>query len=155
MIQKIKFCGKNSFAGAGRRELFRSLVQTITRDHNMTLLGLQYVFLTDHALVKMNIKYLKHTSFTDVISFDLSSSHQTIDGEIYISIDRVKENSLVLSTPYQEELLRVMAHGLFHLLGYKDKTHKENREMRQKEDAFLSLWRNSTTAPLEIKTNKS
>ena len=71
----------------------------------------------------------------------MSYSNNLIDGEIYISTERVKENSIVLSTPYNEELLRVMAHGLFHLLGYKDKTQKQIREMREKEEAFLSLWR--------------
>lgn len=149
MTQKIKFSGKLCFVGAARRKNFRSLVRTIMVDHKVDLLGLHYVFLSDQALLEMNIKYLKHNSFTDIISFDLSSSNNLIDGEIYISTERVMENCIVLSTPYNEELLRVMAHGLFHLLGYKDKTQKQIREMREKEEAFLSLWRNINASTVE------
>ena len=85
--------------------------------------------------------FLKHDTLTDIITFDLGTTSSTIDGEIYISLDRVKENSATLNTLYFEELIRVISHGLLHLIGFKDKTSKDVATMRSKEEECLSLWR--------------
>jgi probable rRNA maturation factor len=99
---------------------------------------LSYSFCSDQYLLKINQKYLKHDYYTDIITFDLSEQGKIIEGDIYISIDRVKDNSKLLNISYSEELDRVILHGLLHLLGYKDKTKKEKLIMREKENYYLS-----------------
>ena len=96
-----------------------------------------FVFCDDQYLLKKNIEFLKHNSLTDVITFDYSQKNK-ISGDILISIDRVKENAKIYNTTFLNELNRVMAHGLLHLLGYKDKTKKDIKLMRKKEDLYLS-----------------
>lgn len=98
---------------------------------------LNYIFCSDDYLLKVNQEYLNHDFFTDIITFDYSESH--IEGDIYISVDRVKENAMSIEVSFKNELHRVLAHGLLHLLGYKDKSEKERKEMRLKEEACLSL----------------
>jgi len=96
------------------------------------------VFCDDAYLLKKNIEFLKHDSLTDVISFDYCQENK-ISGDILISIERVKENANIYNTTFLNELNRVMAHGLLHLLGYKDKTKKDSKLMRKKEDLYLSI----------------
>ena len=95
-----------------------------------------YIFCNDDYLLTKNIKYLNHNTLTDVISFDYSK-HKLISGDILISIERVRENSNIFGVPFLNELQRVMAHGLLHLLGYDDKTEKGEKEIREKEDYYL------------------
>jgi len=101
--------------------------------------SIQYVFMSDEQLYKMNIEYLNHDTYTDILTFDMSEGDE-IAGDMYISIDRVKDNAKEMDAPWQEELDRVMIHGLLHLLGYNDKTEEEKRIMRQKEDEYLRLF---------------
>jgi probable rRNA maturation factor len=97
-----------------------------------------YIFCDDEYLSGLNLKYLKHNTLTDVISFDYTMG-RLISGDIFISIDRVKENSREFNVRFYDELHRVMVHGLLHFCGYKDKTNKEKGLMRSKEDYYLSL----------------
>ncbi len=99
---------------------------------------LSFIFCSDDYLLDINVKHLKHNYLTDVISFDYSIG-KLISGDIFISIDRVKENAESYSNSYTEELHRVMAHGLLHFCGYNDKTSKDQELMREKEDYYLSL----------------
>jgi probable rRNA maturation factor len=101
--------------------------------------SLNYIFCSDEFLFGLNKKYLKHSTFTDILSFDYSEG-DSIDGEIYISIPRVRENAKSFGQPFQTELRRVMVHGLLHFLGYPDKTSAQKAKMRKKEEACLSLW---------------
>ena len=96
------------------------------------------VFCDDHFLHKLNVEFLDHDTLTDVISFDYSIGKE-IHGEIFISIERVKENSLIYDTVFEDELHRVIIHGVLHYCGYNDKTKKEADIMRTKEDAALSV----------------
>ena len=100
---------------------------------------LNYIFCSDEYLLQMNQRYLNHDTYTDVITFDLSEEEGVIEGDIFISIDRVKDNAEQLQVSSTDELHRVMAHGLLHLLGYSDKTETDQQQMRQKEDYCLSL----------------
>ena len=109
--------------------------------HFLNLFALQYVFVSDDDLHQINLEFLNHDTLTDIITFDLGTTSTEVDGEIYISLDRVKENSITLNTPYCEELIRVVSHGLLHLIGFKDKTSKDAAIMRSKEEECLSLWR--------------
>jgi len=97
-----------------------------------------YIFCDDNYLSELNIKYLKHNTLTDIISFDYTIG-KIISGDIFISIERVKENAEMFNTKYVDELHRVMIHGVLHYCGYKDKTDEEKTQMRSKEDYYLSL----------------
>ena len=97
-----------------------------------------FVFCTDSYLLEKNIQFLKHKTLTDVITFDYCKGDQ-INGDILISIERVRENSKTFEVPFLGELDRVMVHGLLHLLGYKDKTKQDAKLMRSKEDFYLSI----------------
>lgn len=99
---------------------------------------INFIFCSDDYLHKMNMEYLNHDTLTDVITFDYTEEN-IISGDIFISVPRVKENASQLSFSFGDELNRVMAHGILHLCGYKDKTAKEEKQMRSKEDEKLSL----------------
>ncbi|WP_416867721.1 MAG: rRNA maturation RNase YbeY [Imperialibacter sp.] len=104
-----------------------------------TLSEISYIFCSDDYLHNMNVQYLNHDTLTDIITFDNSEEEDQIEGDIFISVDRVKENATQLNLPFDTELHRVMIHGILHLCGYKDKTSADNDLMRKKEDACLSL----------------
>ena len=97
-----------------------------------------YIFCSDEHLRGLNKRYLNHSTYTDILSFDFSEDG-LIQGEIYISIKRVRENARKYKQPFELELNRVMVHGLLHLLGYKDKSITQKAQMRRKEEACLSL----------------
>ncbi|MDP5082346.1 MAG: rRNA maturation RNase YbeY [Winogradskyella sp.] len=98
---------------------------------------INYIFCSDDYLLQINKDYLKHDTLTDIISFDYSIGKE-LHGDIYISIDRVKENAADFNVVFSEELARVMIHGILHYCGYKDKSDEDSREMRAKEDFYLS-----------------
>lgn len=98
---------------------------------------IQFVFMSDEQLYEMNMEYLSHDTYTDILTFDMSEGEE-IAGDMYISIDRVKDNAKSLGVGWEEELDRVMVHGLLHLMGYNDKTEEEQKEMRKREDVHLA-----------------
>jgi probable rRNA maturation factor len=102
---------------------------------------LTYVFCTDAFLLEMNTNFLHHDTYTDIITFDLSESKEAMQGEIYISIDRVKENAVTYHTTYADELHRVIFHGALHLCGFKDKKKKDRKIMRENEDYCLDHYK--------------
>lgn len=114
-------------------------MHAIASEENFKINDLSYVFCTDEYLLEMNIQHLNHDTFTDIITFDLSNdSHlPIIEAEIYISVDRVHENAAKFDKTIPNELSRVLAHGILHLCGYKDKTSSEEKIMRAKEDYYL------------------
>ena len=118
-------------------------VKSVIRKERKKSGEISIIFCSDKYLLDLNKRFLKHNYFTDVISFD-SSIEKSISGEIYISIDRVKENASGLSVDFQDELRRVIIHGVLHLLGYSDSTKALKKAMRLKEDACLSLLPSST-----------
>lgn len=105
-----------------------------------TIQEINFIFCSDSYLLTLNQEFLKHDTFTDIITFDNSSgSDSSLVGEIYISIDRVRENAKKFQVKFEDELNRVMIHGVLHLLGYMDKKPSEKALMRKKEEACLSL----------------
>jgi rRNA maturation RNase YbeY len=140
-METIQFTGKHRFLNLADRKKIRSLLSTTAKKHSKTIQTLQYVFVSDDDLHQINLDFLNHDTLTDIITFDLGTTSTVVDGEIYISLDRVRENSSTLNTPYFEELIRVVSHGLLHLVGFKDKTSKDAAIMRSKEEECLSLWR--------------
>lgn len=115
----------------------KQAILKIFKQSKKTLGDLNYIFCTDEYLLKLNQDYLKHDTYTDIITFDLSSSASIINGEIYISVDRVIENAKTLKIKTEHEFARVVFHGALHLCGYKDKTKSEISQMRLKEEEFL------------------
>ena len=103
------------------------------------LAGLNFVFCSDEFLHTINVQYLNHDDYTDIITFDNSEEDEAIEGDIFISIDRVIDNSSKFRSAPEQELLRVMAHGVMHLCGYNDKSDEEARVMRGKEQEALDL----------------
>lgn len=100
---------------------------------------INYIFCDDDYLLKVNQDYLQHDYYTDIITFDYVKG-RTISGEIFVSLQRISDNASTLSKNYEEELRRVLAHGILHLCGYKDKTEEEERQMRGKEDHYLAKY---------------
>jgi rRNA maturation RNase YbeY len=101
---------------------------------------LNYVFCSDEYLYQINLEYLNHETYTDIITFDNSEKEFDLSGDIFISIDRVNENAKTHNQEIETELSRVLAHGLLHLMGYKDKTKEESTLMRQKEEESINLY---------------
>ncbi len=120
---------------AHRTEL-KNFIQSIFKNEGKRLESLNYIFSSDKALLDINRQFLYHDFYTDIITFDLSES-DAIRSDIYISVDRVKENASQLGVSIKSELHRVVFHGVLHLCGYKDKTKGEKREMRGREEFYL------------------
>lgn len=122
-----------------KKKLIKNFIRQIFTNEGKPLSSLDYIFCSDLYLLEINKNFLKHDYFTDIISFDLSEAEEVV-GEVYISVDRVKENGVLHSSSFNEELLRVIFHGALHLCGYKDKKKSEITVMRAKEDYYLKLF---------------
>jgi len=130
------FYEKKGFSLRNRGALKDFIEKIFTKEKNL-LGSINYIFCSDKKLLEINKTYLKHNFYTDIISFDLSSGPKKI-AEIYISVDRVRENAKSLGVSLNNELHRVIFHGALHICGYKDKTNKDRAVMRSKEDHYLS-----------------
>ena len=115
-------------------------LMSVARDHGHSINELNYVLLTDEALLVYNRRYLDHDEYTDVITFD-GQNGIGVSGDVLISYDRIKENAATYAVPTQHELRRVMVHGLLHLLGHGDKTKARREAMRSLEDKYLARFR--------------
>ncbi|WP_420401421.1 rRNA maturation RNase YbeY [Flagellimonas sp.] len=100
---------------------------------------IDYIFCSDEYLLNLNQEYLNHDTFTDIITFDYTDTN-LISGDIFISVDRIRDNATKFDVAFENELKRVMAHGVLHLMGYKDKGRNEAKVMRQKEDEKIKLF---------------
>ena len=133
----IEYNSETTFALEEDISLSKWIEFTIHQE-NKDLGELNYIFCDDDYLLEINIKQLKHNTLTDIISFDYSLGN-IISGDIFISVERVRDNARELHIDFKEELHRVMIHGVLHYCGYKDKTVSEKQLMRSKEDYYLSL----------------
>ncbi len=113
-------------------------VTTSAKNEGFKCGDLNYIFCSDNYLNTINKKYLNHEDFTDIITFNYNHDDK-ISGDIFISVERVKENALTEGVDFETELKRVMIHGVLHLCGYNDKTDQEKNTMRAKEDYYLNL----------------
>ena len=121
------------------KTILRIWLEKVITLENKKLTDLNYIICSDSFLLELNNKFLKHNTLTDVISFNLSYTDEKIKGEIYISIERIRENAKRYNVKLLDELHRVMVHGLLHLLGYTDLKEEDKLIMRNKEDYYLSL----------------
>ncbi|MDR2409175.1 MAG: rRNA maturation RNase YbeY [Bacteroidales bacterium] len=118
------------------KQKIRSWLSQVIEQEQKELGRVSYIFCSDNYLLTMNRQYLKASYFTDVITFDYTEG-RVISGDVFISVDRVKENAKFYQQRYFQEMLRVILHGILHLCGYKDKTAQEIKQMREKEDYYL------------------
>ena len=122
------------------RAQLKEFLPSIFKREKKSLTELQYIFCSDDYLLEINKQYLDHDYYTDIITFDLSEPGQPINAEIYISIDRVRDNARSFGTSLKKELHRVIFHGALHLCGYRDKNRQEEQLMRKMEDEYLALY---------------
>ena len=119
--------------------LYKTWIKEVIVSEKRKLGDIQYIFCDDNYLLNINSTYLNHDTLTDIITFSTSDSKKIISGEIYISIERITENSLIHSSSYNDELSRVIIHGILHLIGYDDHSNNDKKIMRSKEDYYLLL----------------
>lgn len=131
----IEFDSQNDFQLENEQDI-KTWIESIVVSEGFKLGEILYIFCDDDFLHDINVKFLNHDTLTDIITFDYNLGKQ-INSEIYISIPRVKENAHSFNTTFENELHRVMIHGILHLCGYKDETDSQEAEMRLKEDLAL------------------
>ena len=123
-----------------QRTLIKEVIRDLFKKEKTPLEQLQYIFCSDEYLLQINKQYLQHDYYTDIITFDLSENPGLVTGEIYISVDRVKDNAQAFKVSFKQELLRVIFHGALHLCGYKDKSKIDEAAMRKAEDKYLQYY---------------
>ena len=123
------------------RNVLKQFAIRLARNEGVTLAELNIIFCNDARLLEINRSFLKHDYYTDIITFDLTpQGSKTKEAEIYISIDRVRENAALQGTSFKSEIHRVIFHGILHLCGYKDKSKEDKELMREKETEYLERY---------------
>ena len=138
-LTKVRFFFEHKKFSLEKRAELKAFIEYLFKREKKKLSSINYVFCSDKRLLEINRQFLNHDFYTDIITFDLSESDST-QAEIYISVDRVKDNAKSLGTSFKSELHQVIFHGALHLCGYKDKTQAEQLKMRQKEAFYLSRY---------------
>lgn len=138
-LSKVWFFFENKNFSFQNRNPLKAFIEYIFKTEGKKLGSLNYIFCSDNRLLEINQKFLRHDFYTDIITFDLSDS-LAISAEVYISIDRVKQNAKNLGISFKSELHRIIFHGALHLCGYKDKSRREKEKIRKKEDYYLSRY---------------
>lgn len=136
-MNNIRFHNKLPITELKNRKRLKEFIPKLCKAERKKVDEISFIFCSDADLLKINRQYLQHNTLTDIISFDYSDQPGIIKGEVYISVDRVKENAKSFGTPVEEEIHRVIFHGLLHFCGYKDKLKEESRLMRAREDFYL------------------
>ena len=140
MSLSISFNKADRSTTLANRLALKAFIEKAIKKEGLTIETLQYIFCSDKFLLGINKFYLQHDYYTDIISFDLSETKGKLIGEVYISIDRVKDNAKTHKNSFKEELLRVIFHGALHFCGYKDKKPADIKKMRAQEDRWLKSY---------------
>jgi rRNA maturation RNase YbeY len=141
-MQKIRFYSLDREPVLKERTRLKLFIERLFTREKKNLGSLSYIFCSDEHILCINNDFLKHDFYTDVITFDLSSSKTVIDGEVYLSVDRIRDNAKTEGVSFKEELHRVIFHGALHLCGYKDKKREDVVKMRLKEGEYLKWYFN-------------
>jgi rRNA maturation RNase YbeY len=115
-------------------------LKSVIEFEGFELSEINYIFCNDEYLHTINVEFLQHDTLTDIITFDNSEEDQLIEGDIFVSVERIIDNTKDFNTSFEQEFKRVIVHGVLHLCGYFDKTVKDEMLMRDKEDYYLRLW---------------
>ena len=135
----ITFNYETNFSLPKEESCFEYWIQKVISSENKILGEINYIFCDDAYLHKINVDYLQHDTLTDIITFDYTEE-DTLFSDIFISVERVADNADDFGIAFETELLRVMAHGILHLCGYKDKTEEQSQQMRNKEEEKMALF---------------
>ena len=138
-MKTIQFFTEQTNFTVKNKTLIREWLAQIIRKHKKTIGEINVIFCSDEYLLKLNEQYLGHDTFTDIITFDFVEDKK-ISGDIFISADRMKENAKLFHVEQTAEMHRLIAHGILHLLGYKDDTQKNKKQMTEQEEIALSWW---------------
>lgn len=133
----IQFTAHEVKVDLKEKRKLKTFLKDLFADEGQGLKDLHYIFCSDAYLLEINKQFLQHDTYTDIVTFEMGEDPEVTEGEIYISIDRVKENAEKFQVSVNQELHRVIFHGALHLCGYKDKSKAENILMHQKEDEYL------------------
>jgi rRNA maturation RNase YbeY len=134
----IKFNGARKNIGE-KASVLKNVIKTIAKDHNYKIGQIDYILVNDEKILEINRQSLQHDYYTDIITFDYSAEN-FLEGEIYISIERVEENAILYKELFHVELSRVIFHGILHMVGYKDKSKTESNKMRQMEKIYINQY---------------
>jgi probable rRNA maturation factor len=137
-MPKINFFNENLDFQPNHKPKIKHWIEQTIQNHRQKLIEINYIFCDDIYLHQLNVEYLHHDTLTDIITFDNAETTGEIEGDIFISVDRVRENAEKFSVAFEYELHRVMIHGVLHLLGYYDKSELEQIQMRQLENDCLA-----------------
>ena len=129
--EDIKFTYKNKLAN-------NRWLKMVAGSEIRKIVDINIIFCSDNYILDVNMKYLQHDYFTDIITFDYCEG-KVLSGDLFISVDSVRENSIEFGTDFEEELHRVIVHGVLHLIGYDDHTDEDKKVMRQKENYYLQM----------------
>ena len=138
IASEFNFHSKNISFKLNKKPAIISWLSSSIKNENKIPGEISYIFCSDKYLHKLNVKHLNHDTLTDIITFDYCEKN-IVNGDLFISIDRIKENAKSFNNSIENELHRVMIHGILHLCGYKDKTPEDQNVMSVKEDFYLNL----------------
>ena len=136
---KVRFFFEEKNFSLENRAQLKTFIESLFKKEKKKVSSINYIFCSDKRLLELNRQFLNHDFYTDIITFDLSELNST-QAEIYISIDRVRDNAKSLNTSFKSELHRVVFHGALHLCGFRDKTKGEKTKMREREGYYLNLY---------------
>lgn len=140
MQQRIRFFYQGGAFAFRRRNALKQFLEQLLRREGRKLQEVRIIFCTDAQLLEINRSHLNHDYYTDIITFPFSESTEPVEAELYISIDRIRDNAVTAGLSFREELHRVIFHGVLHLCGYNDKSSQEIKQMREREDYYLRLY---------------
>ncbi|HAI75322.1 MAG TPA: rRNA maturation RNase YbeY [Microscillaceae bacterium] len=149
----INFFAEDSTFKLKNKLQYRQWIKLVVKQEGKKLGALNYIFCSDAYLLHINKTYLQHNTYTDIITFDQAEKPHTVQGDIYISVERVSENAQTFQTDFSVELARVMIHGVLHLMGYDDHKEADKLLMRQKENDALRLLTHFIPAMLSLGLN--
>lgn len=132
----VTFSNDNINFNLKRKAAIKSWIKSVVEKERFNLGHLNYIFTSDESLLKINIQFLNHNTYTDIITFNYNEGKK-VSGDVFISVDRIKENAAKYGVDFEEELHRVIIHGVLHLCGYKDKSKADSEIMRRKENSAL------------------
>lgn len=139
-MNKVAFFSADKRIGLNKKSTYKKLIQEVFVLEGIKLKRIAFIFCSDKYLLDINKRHLHHNFYTDVITFLISIITNPVESEVYISIERIKENAKTYNVSYQNELLRVMIHGALHVCGYNDKLKKSKKLMQKKEDFYIKLY---------------
>ena len=140
MIKKIRFHDLDVKSGLTKRTILKSFLISMIKLERYKVEKVDFIFCKDEYLLELNQRHLKHNYYTDTMTFLFSQRGEPLQGEIYISIDRIKENAKTYRVSYSDELIRVIIHSCLHLCGYKDDTPRLKKSMTNVQEKYLQQW---------------